>query len=111
MPNTGATTYGELIARAWTDADFAAKLKSDPAAALAEAGVDVPAGAKVTSYFAEENEIVVLVPPKPSEELSDEALEAMAGGSCSTDGTAGTVGTVGCPATLGTAGTTGSACG
>ena len=107
MAQDQAQAYGQLIARAWSDPDFAQKLKSDPAAALAEAGVDVPDGAKVTSYFAEENEIVVLVPAKPSEELSDETLEAMAGGG--TKGTAGTAGTAGCPiGTFGSAGTAGS---
>ncbi|RMF11677.1 MAG: NHLP leader peptide family natural product precursor, partial [Alphaproteobacteria bacterium] len=29
-------THGRIIARAWSDPAFAAKLKSDPAAALAE---------------------------------------------------------------------------
>ena len=99
MAENNAQAYGQVIARAWSDPDFAAKLKSDPAAALADAGIEVPEGAKVTSYFAEENEVVVLVPAKPSEELSDEALEAVAGG-----GTAGTLGTAGCPATFGTFG-------
>jgi len=103
MPTTEdhAKAYGQIIARAWSDPDFAAKLKSDPAAALAEAGIDVPEGAKITSYFATENEIVVLVPPKPSEELTDEALEAMAGGGCA--GTLGSNG-IGCFGTIGTNG-------
>jgi len=108
MVQDQAKAYGQLIARAWSDSDFAAKLKSNPAAALAEAGVPLPEGAKVTSYFAAENEVVVLVPPKPSEELSDETLEAMAGGG--TKGTAGTAGTAGCPiGTFGSGGTAGSA--
>ncbi|RMF11678.1 MAG: thiocillin family RiPP [Alphaproteobacteria bacterium] len=107
MAQDAAKAYGQVIARAWSDPAFAAKLKSDPAAALAEAGVEVPDGAKVTSYFAEENEVVVLVPAKPSEELSDEALEAMAGGG--TKGSAGTAGTAACPiGTFGCAGTAGS---
>ncbi len=100
MADNHAQAYGKVIAQAWSDPAFAEKLKKDPAAALAEAGIKVPAGAKVTSYFAEENEVVVIVPPKPNEELADEALEAMAGGfNCR-----GTAGTAGCPATLGTFG-------
>ncbi len=106
MPQDQAKAYGRIIARAWSDPAFAAKLKTDPAAALAEAGIEVPESAKVTSYFAEENEVVVLVPAKPSEELSDEALEAMAGGG--SIGTGGTFGTGACPGTVGSIGTSGS---
>ncbi|GIX16984.1 MAG: hypothetical protein KatS3mg119_1170 [Rhodothalassiaceae bacterium] len=104
MADNHAQAYGKIIAQAWSDPAFAEKLTKDPAAALAEAGIKVPAGAKVTSYFAAENEVVVLVPPKPSAELADEALEAMVGGGCK--GTSGTVGTFGCP--VGTVGFTGT---
>ena len=107
MAHGQARAYGRVIAQAWSDPAFAEKLRTNPAAALAEAGIEVPEGARVTSYFAAENEVVVLVPPKPSEELSEETLEAMAGGG--TKGTAGTAGTAGCPiGTFGCAGTAGS---
>ncbi|RMF72900.1 MAG: thiocillin family RiPP [Alphaproteobacteria bacterium] len=105
--NEQAMAYGQVIARAWSDPAFAEKLKRDPAAALAEAGVKLPENAKVTAYFGAENEVLIFVPPKPREELSDEALEAMAGGKCA--GTSGCVGTGGCPVmTIGSAGTFGS---
>ncbi len=104
MPDNHAQAYGKIIAKAWSDPAFAKKLETDAATALAEVGIEVPEGARVTSYFAAENEVVVLVPPKPSAELADEALEAMAGGGCK--GTSGTVGTFGCP--VGTVGSTGT---
>ncbi len=106
MADNHAQAYGKVIAQAWSDPAFAERLKTDPAAALAEAGIKVPEGAKVTSYFAEANEVVVLVPPKPPEELADEALEAMAGGG--SVGTGGTFGTGACPGTVGSIGTSGS---
>jgi len=68
--------YGKVVAKAWSDGAFKAKLLSDPRAALAEAGVDVPAG--VTVKVVEDTETtwhLVLPPPPPEGELTDEALE------------------------------------
>ncbi|RMF72901.1 MAG: NHLP leader peptide family natural product precursor, partial [Alphaproteobacteria bacterium] len=56
---------GKIIARAWSDPGFAARLKSDPKAALAEAGMDVPEDVRVTTYFAEKDEVVLVIPAPP----------------------------------------------
>jgi hypothetical protein len=50
MANTGrdnAAAYGKVVARAWRDPTFKAKLIADPHAVLKEAGVAVPAVDKV----------------------------------------------------------------
>ena len=84
MANTArdnAAAYGKLVARAWGDPAFKAKLIADPQAALKEAGMAVPAGATVKVV---ENTATHLhfgcQPPKPVGQLSDEALDEVAGG-------------------------------
>ncbi len=76
-------TMTKAIARAWTDADYKAKLLSDPHAALAEVGVAVPAGTtvKVMENTAETHHLVLPASPAAAGELSSEELEKIAGGS------------------------------
>ncbi len=64
-------TVTKAIARAWTDADYKAKLLSDPHAALAEAGVEVPAGTtvKVVENTADTQHVVLPVAPDNAGEL------------------------------------------
>ena len=75
-------TIAKAIARAWTDADYKAKLLSDPHAALAEAGVDIPAGAtiKVMENTADTVHVVLQVTPAETGEASMEDLEKVAAG-------------------------------
>ena len=47
MPEEQSNPYGQLIAKAWTDEAFKAKLLSDPKAALAEVGMDAPEGVEI----------------------------------------------------------------
>ncbi len=72
----------KAIARAWTNADYKAKLLSDPHAALAEVGVEVPAGTtvKVMENTADTQHLVLPVSPAAVGELSSEELEKVAGG-------------------------------
>ncbi len=75
-------TMTKAIARVWTDADYKAKLLSDPHAALAEVGVAVPAGTtvKVLEDTAGTRHLVLPVTPAAAGELSSEELEKIAGG-------------------------------
>jgi hypothetical protein len=105
-----AKQWGQLVARTWSDEAFKARLLAEPKAALAEEGVAVPPDVEVRVH---ENTAALLhltLPPPPSDELSDEQLDAVAGGdSTSTAGTVGTVSsfslTVGTASSLGTGGT------
>ena len=103
-----AKQWGQLVARAWSDAAFKQRLLADPAAALAEQGIPVPPGVEVRVH---ENSAVLFhltLPPKPTDELSDEQLDAVAGGdSASTAGSVATVGSIG--STVSTASSAGSA--
>ena len=80
--------YGKLVAKAWSDDAFKAKLLSDPVAAFAEAGVPIPAGKTVKVVENTEVNLYLVLPPAPEEELTEEALEQVAGGlTCSCLGT------------------------
>jgi len=87
-----AKRYGQLVARAWGDAAFKARLLAEPAAVLAEHGIPVPPGVEVRAVENTDRVLYLALPPAPSDELSDEQLDAVAGGdTASTGGTAGTV--------------------
>ena len=75
-------TYGKIIAKAWRDPAFKAELIANPAAALKDEGIDVPAGMAVTVLENTDKQFHLVLPPKPTGELSDEALDAVAGGWC-----------------------------
>src|SRR5215470_9585989 len=81
--DTAESGLHKLVARAWNDPAFKARLVAEPTAALATAGIAVPTG--VTLKVVEDtNKLMHLVlPPTPAEEeISDEALDKVAGGGC-----------------------------
>ena len=69
-----------IIAKAWADDGFKARLLADPAAVAAAEGIAVPAGVKIVVHENTPGELHVVLPAKPSAELSDEALEVVVGG-------------------------------
>ncbi len=82
-----AAAHGKIIAKAWRDPAFKAKLMADPQATLKEAGVAVPAGVTVTVVENTAQHFHLVLPPKPTGVLSDEALDGVAGGETSLYGT------------------------
>ena len=83
MVNTerdNAAAYGKVVAKAWRDPAFKAKLIADPQAVLREAGMAVPAGATVKVVENTGTHLHFVLPPKPTGQLSDEALDEVAGG-------------------------------
>ncbi len=74
--------YGQLIAKAWADEEFKAKLKADPKAAMAEVGMDLAEGVDIEVVESTPEKAYLVIPPKPEAvgELSDEDLEKVAGG-------------------------------
>jgi hypothetical protein len=69
-----------IIAKAWADDDFKARLLADPAAIAAAEGIAVPAGVKIVVHENKPGELHVVLPAKPSADISDEALDAVVGG-------------------------------
>ncbi len=74
--------YGKIVAKAWSDEAFKAKLLADPAAALKESGIDVPKGVEVRVVENTASVFHFILPPSPAEELTDEDLDKVAGGGC-----------------------------
>lgn len=69
----------QIIARAGEDAGFRARLKTDPHAALtALFGMEIPAGLTISVLEDTPGHIHIVLPVQ--DELSDEALEQVAGG-------------------------------
>ena len=92
MADTGrdnAAAYGKVVARAWRDPAFKAKLIADPQAVLAEAGMAVPAGVTVKVVENTATHLHFVLPPKPAGLLSDEALDQAAGGAQPVPGKSG----------------------
>ena len=86
MAEEQGNPYGQLIAKAWTDEAFKARLKADPKAAMKEVGMDVPEGVEIEVVESTQEKAYLVIPPKPVGELSDEDLDQVAGGSsCKND--------------------------
>ena len=74
---------GQLIAKAWTDEAFKAKLLSDSKAAMAEVGMDAPEGVEIEVVESTQEKAYLVMPPKPGPgELSDEDLDKVSAGNC-----------------------------
>ena len=72
---------GQIIAKAWSDADFKAKLLANPAETLQAEGIEVPAGVKVNAVENTNEQFFLVIPNKP-DALSEEQLDNVAGGWC-----------------------------
>jgi hypothetical protein len=73
----------KAITKAWRDPKYRERLKSDPRAALSEAGVtmSVPAGLEIKVVEDTTNLMHLILPPPPSDgELSDKDLALIAAG-------------------------------
>ncbi len=89
MPAEGKTRQEleqEIVAKAWKDETFKQQLLSNPKETIAkEIGMEPPENVEVRVLEETPNTIYFVIPMKPSEmkaegELSEEALESVAGG-------------------------------
>ncbi len=79
-PQDVAIAYGQVIARAWRDAKFKARLLADPAAVLRDAGLEIPPGVTVSVVEDTNSEIHFVLPPAPAEAIADADLDGISGG-------------------------------
>jgi hypothetical protein len=72
--------YSKLIARAWMDDEFKGRFLANPAAVLVEEGLEVPPYVRdVRVVVGSDSTLDLILPAKPSGELSEEDLESIAG--------------------------------
>jgi hypothetical protein len=75
------TSLARVVERAWSDPAFKRQLMADPNKVLTAAGLTIPAGTKMQVLESTKTTGYFILPPAPSAgELSDAALEAVAGG-------------------------------
>jgi hypothetical protein len=80
-PEEHARKVTKIIAKAWMDEGFKARLLSDPMATLKEEGVEIPPGVEVRIAVDTDKIRHLLLPMKPAgEELSDAQLADVAAG-------------------------------
>ena len=72
--------FGKIIAKAWRDPAFKAALIANPAATLKAEGFNMPAGMTISVVENTDKNVHLVLPPIPTDELSDEALDGVAGG-------------------------------
>lgn len=83
-PDAQQVAYGKVIAQAWDDDAYKTRLIDDPRSVLTEAGIAVPEDVEVTVSEQQPGQMHLVLPAKPMDgEVSDEALQTVAGGFCS----------------------------
>ena len=70
---------GQLIAKCWADEDFKAKLLADPAATLKAEGAELPEGMTIKAVENTDTVFHLVIPAQPTD-LTDDDLDAVAGG-------------------------------
>ncbi len=76
-------TWQQLVARAWSDPAFKAKLLADPKGMLKAEGLSVPPGVTVKVIENTDKVVNLVIPLKPAPaELSEEELQGVTKGNC-----------------------------
>ena len=73
--------YGKVVAKAWADEDFKAKLLADPKTVLKGNGVEIPQDVEILVVENTDKIVHLILPPEPAGQLSEEELEVVNGGS------------------------------
>ena len=72
--------YGKVVAKAWADEDFKAKLLADPKTVLKENGLAIPDDVEFRIVENTDKVVHLILPPEPAGQLSEEELVNVAGG-------------------------------
>ncbi|MFC1579795.1 NHLP leader peptide family RiPP precursor [Thermodesulfobacteriota bacterium] len=76
--NEQVKLWAKIVARAWADEGFKQRLLDDPGAILAEEGMPVPGGMEIKVVEATENQVWLVLPPKPGDGKIEEGEERLA---------------------------------
>jgi hypothetical protein len=79
MNEDQSKAMGKLIAKAWADDAFKARLLADPSAVLAAEGVQTPAGVTIKVVENTASVFNLILPARPAD-LSDEDIDSVAAG-------------------------------
>lgn len=78
VPETQRQIWLKIIAKAWADEDSMEQLLADPAAVLEAEGIELPQGARIKLVQLAEDEVVLVLPPKPSANTPEACEERLA---------------------------------
>ena len=81
-PEQAQQAAQQLIARCWAEPEFKARVLADATATLKAEGHPVPDGHVIQALESTANQSYFVIPPAPSNDLSDESLDQVAGGWC-----------------------------
>lgn len=70
----------KIIQRCWDDRKFQDRFVAEPSSVLKEEGIEVPKGLEIKVVVNTDTVHHLAIPAKPSGQLGDEALDAVAGG-------------------------------
>jgi len=87
--------WNQIVAQAWADEDFKARLMTDPRSVLSEYGIEVPEGIELVVVEDTDTVHHLTLPPSPEGELTDEELVGTPGAD-SYSGYCGRCGRCGC---------------
>ncbi len=73
------SAFAKAVARAWRDKAFRATLLADPKTALAEAGIEVPAGVTIKVLEDRADKLHLVIPSAAGRQIADADLEGVAG--------------------------------
>ena len=78
-----AKQWGQVVAKAWQDDAFKKRLLSNPSVVLKEHGLEMPSGVQIRVVENSDQVVHLTLPAQPQDdELSEDALDAVAGGLC-----------------------------
>jgi bifunctional DNA-binding transcriptional regulator/antitoxin component of YhaV-PrlF toxin-antitoxin module len=84
--------YYQIVAKAWKDDSFKQRLLSEPKVIFKEYGIEVADNLEIQVVQNTSNSVYFIIPVKPSEELSEQELEIVAGGLEAAEGALGLLG-------------------
>ena len=79
MATTNATAMAKIIAKAWTDPDYKARLLKEPAKVVRAEGIKVPKGAKVHIHENSKKVMHLVLPQRPDASLDEDEMNQRAG--------------------------------